>query len=393
MRKLLFLSLLLLSFNVFSQDFDSNIVQSPKLDCSNISLNNAMYYHQYIEENKLDSAGLIINYWQNTCGKSEPVFRAKVLLSLIEKGCLDDSLQTGNAINNFILYSYRMNIEKYANYTEYDDNPSYFGYVPISKDYDSFTKQKAKALKERFNPKSIEYAICEFYGGNYDSLSVRFQDDSLKNTKLGKEYNKAFRKYLNEPLVVFNVSTGAWIPTGMNMKNFGIHPDLGFLFGIQYKKMIYYLDWHTRFLNTQDSYLARRYEDSDFEKTKHFFCNYVGLGVQRNLIEDKRVELKAMCGFGLDFLEVYSSDNDEEYNGTTITSYNLNIGLSGIYKFDGFHLGVEAKYNIVDYTLGNHIDFKGNYFSLSFIVGGLFKTSEKTFLDGLDIFNTMISSF
>lgn len=391
MKRFLFLSFLLLSFNVFSQKIDSNMVQSSKLDCTLIPLNSAMYYQQYIEENKIDSAGLIINYWQNTCGKSEPIFRAKVLLSLIEKGCLDDSLQTDDAINNLILYSYRMDIEKYANYIEYDDNPSYFGYIPISKDYDSFTKQEAKILKNKFNSKSIEYAICEFYGGNTDSLSIRFQADSLKNTKLGKEYNKALRKYLNEPLFVVNFSSGAWIPTGMNMKNFGIHPDLGFLFGIQYKKMTYSIDWHTRFVNTQDSYLARRYKDSDPEKTKRFFCNYLGFDVKRNLIEDKRVELKAVCGLGLDFLEVFSSDNDEEYNGTLITSYNFNFGLGGIYKFNGFNLGVEAKYNIVDYTLGHHVDFKGNYFSLSFIVGGLFKTGDQTFLDGLGFFNTMIT--
>lgn len=394
MKRLLFLLSLLFSFNAFSQNQDSTINQSPKVDYSYISSNCALLYQTYIEENKLDSASLIINYWESQLGESEPIFRAKVLLSLKEKGYLEDNLQTESSLNYINNYIDRVDIERTSNYIVYDDNKPYFGYIPISKEYDSFTKLKAIELKDKFKKKSLEYTICEFYGNNPDSLFVRLQDDSLKNKKLGKEYSKMLKRYLNEPYFVTNFSLGAWIPTGMSMKNFGIHPDLGFLFGVQINKMTYGLDMHMRFVDTPNSYLARRNkEDVDPEKTKRFFCTYIGFDVKRSLIKEKKVELKAMCGLGLDFLEVFPSDNDEEYNGTRITSYNFNFGLGGIYKFNDLNLGVEAKYNIVDYTLGHHLDFKGNYFSLSLIVGGIFKTNDQNFLDGLEMFNTMISSF
>lgn len=394
MKRLLILSFLLLSFNAFSQNQDSSINQSSKIDFSYISSNYASLYQKYIEENKLDSARLIINYWESQLGENEPLFRAKVLLSLKEKGYLEDTLQTDKALEYIDNYNYRINTERTSNYIVYDDYKPYFGYIPISKDYDTFTKHKAIELKDKFNKKSLEYTICEFYGDNPDSIFVRLQDDSLKNTKLGKEYSKVLKIYLNESYFVTNLSLGAFIPTGMSMKNFGIHPDLGFLFGVQVNKMTYGLDMHMRFVDTPNSYLAKRYEDDvDPEKTKRFFCTYIGFDVKRSLIKDKKVELKAMCGLGLDFLEVFSSDNDEEYNGTLITSYNFNFGLGGMYKFNDFNLGIEAKYNIVDYTLGHHLDFKGNYFSLSLIFGGIFKTNDQNFLDGLEIVNTMISSY
>ena len=394
MKRLLFLLSLLFSFNAFSQNQDNSINQSSKIDSSYLSYNYALLYQKYVEENKLDSASLIIINWESELGESEPIFRAKVLLALKEKGYLEDTLQTESSLNYINNYIDRVYIERSSNYIMYDDNKPYFGYIPISKEYDNFTKHKAIELKDKFKKKSLEYNVCDFYGTNPDSLFVRLQDDSLKNTKLGKAYNKVLKRYLNEPYFVTNFSLGAWIPTGMSMKNFGIHPDLGFLFGVQVNKMTYGLDMHIRFVDTPNSYLARRNKDDvDPEKTKRFFCTYVGFDVKRSLIKEKNVELKAMCGLGLDFLEVFSSDNDDEYNGTRITSYNFNFGLGGTYKFSDFNLGVEAKYNIVDYTLGHHLDFKGNYFSLSLIFGGIFKTNDQNFLDGLEIVNTMISSF
>lgn len=66
-----------------AQNFD-NLMSKKQIDCRDISYNSSIYFIKYMQENKLDSAKALLQYWENKCGAREPIYRAKILLALIQ---------------------------------------------------------------------------------------------------------------------------------------------------------------------------------------------------------------------------------------------------------------------------------------------------------------------
>jgi hypothetical protein len=369
MRLFFVIVLSLFCVNVYGQDFDHLMVKK-QLDCSDISYNCAQIFEKYYSSNKLDSAKSLLIYWQSKCGLREPLQRCKILLA-IKQNSLNDSLLSDNVFYYLFNYKNRMSIGKYGDFESYDNNKAYYGYIPAGQDFDAFTKKSFTELKVNFTPDVMEYLLCEFYSDNSDTLFFKLQTNTFKNSILAKEYKKLTMEFQNLPEYHVAWITGMWIPTGA-IRPLGVHPDLGFMSGIKYKKVSYDLTMTFKFLDTPESYLARRSTSSGLESTNHFFGGYMGFDVGRDIFFKNNHEIQLMGGIAFEGFDALEEDLDLGLESASANTLNLNLGFGYRYYYkNDSYLGLRVKYNFVDYTSNHVIDFTGNPITIQFVIGGL----------------------
>ena len=382
MGKYLLIFSVFLSANLFGQDFD-NLMVKKQFDCSDISYNCSLLFERYYTGNKVDSAKNIVAYWESKCGLREPVQRARILLSLKE-GNFKDSLLSQGVLAYIFNYQNRMDMVKFANYYSYDNYKSYYGFIPAGQDFDKFTIKAAIELKAKYNPESIEYLICEFYGDNCDTIFAKIQSNKNTSSILSVEYKKSVDKYLNISELHMALITGVWIPTG-GISKLGLHPEIGFQIGAKHKKMNYDFVVSIKFLNSPNDYYARRTKgDGSLELTNNFLGGYVGFNVGRDIFYRDRHEIQVLSGIAYDGFDALKEDKSKEIQFESVSSFNFNVGLGYRYYLNNSsYLGVSAKYNFVDYSANKVIDFRGNPISIQFIIGGLLNTDKDSGLKAL----------
>ena len=366
----LLLLLILTSMLSFGQAFDS-LMTGKQVDCSDISYNSGLYFIRYMDENKTDSAVSLIKYWESKCGMREPLFRAKVLLAL-KLNEFNDSLFTEGTLNNIFNYQNRMTMIKYSNYYSYDDYKSYYGFIPPGQEFDKYTQSLARTLKKNYKPETIEYLLAEFYGDNCDTILSKIQAKTYSESGLAKDYERSVERYANMSEMHMSWITGIWIPTG-ELKKLGNHPELGFQMGAKHKKMNYDITLTFKFLNASNEYYGRHTKTSDtLELTNHFFGGHIGFDVGRDIYAKNSHELQLTGGIAFDGFDVFEGNINKDIEAESTWTYNLNFGLEyRYYVTNAFYLGLRAKYNIVDYSLNNVVDFTGNPITIQFVIGGV----------------------
>lgn len=353
---------------LYGQDFDILMTQRQP-DCSDISYNCGMYFIKYMKENKIDSAELLLQYWESKCGMREPLFRAKILLSL-KQNQYDDSLLDEGVINYILNYLNRMDIIYNLNYYLYDNYQSYYGFIPPGQEFDKYTQELAKELMKGYEPNQIEYLFAELYGTKKDIIFTEIQNEALEQTYLAKEYKKTVEKYVESAEIHMSWGTGVWVPTG-ELKQLGVHPEMNLQFGIKYKKMNYDLTIGFKFDDSPNKYYARRTKsDNSLVLTDYFFGGLIGLDIGRDIFSRNGHELQLIGGIAFDGFNVLKEDKENDIAAESADSYNFNLGIGyRYYMNDIFYLGLKAKYNIVDYTLNNVIDFTGNPITIQITMG------------------------
>lgn len=261
---------------------------------------------------------------------------------------------------------------KYSNYYSYDNYKTYYGFIPPGQEFDRYTQELAKSLLKKYEPNEIEYLLAEFYGVNSDTIFAKIQTNDFGNSTLTKEYDKAVEKYVNMAEVHLSLVTGVWIPTG-ELKFIGNHPELGFQIGAKKKKMNYDLIMAFRFLDSPNYYFARRTKSGDtVELTNHFFGGHIGADIGRDIYSRNGHELQLTGGIAVDGFDALEEDIDNDLESASTWTYDISLGLCYRYYITNkFYLGLRAKYNIVDYSLNNVVDFTGNPITIQFIIGGV----------------------
>ncbi|KGN79094.1 hypothetical protein HW49_06880 [Porphyromonadaceae bacterium COT-184 OH4590] len=356
---------------ILGQNFDDIMSVKRQLTCSDIASSSGLYFVKYMQQNELDSARLLLEYWESKCGMREPIYRAKILLALKENSFKEWSVDEV-MLSNIFNYKNRINVIKTSNYYQYEDNNSYYGFVPIGKGFDRYTQYLANSLINQYQPGQTEYLLAEFYSENNDSIFEKLQTKPYSNSSLAIQYKKVVNEYLNMVEGHMSWITGIWIPTG-RLSLLGVHPELGFQLGLKHKKMNYDLTLTIRFLNSANYYYGRRSKLDDFvELTNHFFSGYIGLEVGRDIYAKNGHEIQLTGGVAFDGFDVLNEDKYRNLKSASTYTYNINFGLGYRYYIkNSFYLGLRAKYNIVDYSLNKVINFTGNPITVQFIVGGL----------------------
>jgi hypothetical protein len=367
MRYFLVAVMLLAGVAVQAQNFDNMMIKK-QFDCEDVAYNSSLLFEKFYNANKLDSAKNLLTYWQSKCGLREPVRRAKILLA-IKENRFSDSLLTDNFLSQVFNYQSREDMMKSNNYYSYDGYKGYYGYVPVGQEFDKFTKKAFAELKNNYDSDKTEFMLCEFYSENCDTILTKIQSPVYSESPLGKDYKKAVDYYLNMPEFHLSWITGLWIPTG-ELRKVGTHPELGFQTGLKHKKMNYDLTIALKFADSRSPYIANR--DGVQEYTKYFFGGHIGIDVGRDILVERGHEIQVTGGIAFDGFDAIEGNEDYNIKPASANSYNLNFGLSYRYYItNSFYLGIRAKYNVVDYTLSNVVNYTGNPVTIQFIIGGV----------------------
>jgi len=384
MKKIqLFLTIILLTSFAFCQDLDVPLV-TKKIDCSDIAHNSSLYYVKYMNENKIDSAQLLLNHWENICGTNEPVFRAKILLALKTRQ-YNDTLLTNTPLDYIFNYQNRMDMIVSEQRYEYYSYKSYYGYILPDQEFDNFTWKLASDLKATYHTESVEYLLADFYSGNYETIFSKIQSETFENHTLTEKYDEVLRIYKKMPEFHISLLTGLWMPTG-ELTQLGLHPELGLQIGCKKKKMNYDFTLAFKFVNAPNDYYARRdirYED--WEATNLFLGYYLGFEIGGDILVKKKHEVQVIGGIAWDAFSVLQEDKENELNPRSTSSFNINFGLAyRHYLTSNFYLGLRVKYNIVDYSLNHVIDFTGNPIIIQFSIGFIKNASKDNYLRALE---------
>jgi hypothetical protein len=151
---------------------------------------------------------------------------------------------------------------------------------------------------------------------------------------------------------------------------------MGFQIGAQYKKMNYDLTMCFKFVNSSNSYLAKRvHSNNSIELTNKFFGGYIGAYIGREIYYENSNELQLLTGIAIDGFDALNENKQNtDIKAESTWTYNFNFGI-GIgfrhYTKNGIYIGIRAKYNIVGYSLNNVITFTGNPDTCTLVIGNL----------------------
>lgn len=382
MKQFLFLILAVVPFQLFAQDPDT-VLTPQQLECEEVSRKTSMQLIRHMEANNDDSVKRLLNLWEEKCGLTEPLFRAKISYAL-KRGNFKDSLLRSGTLHQILNYQARQKLIKSSNVEQFEEYKSYYGFIPIGQNFDNYTFALNERLKKQFSPVSVEFLFSELYSSNPDTFFYKIQHPAYNNTTLGRQYRNSVESYLSMAEYHLSVVSGIWIPTG-NLSKVGIHPELGFQMGAKKKKMNYDLIMAFKFRESPDFYTARRTKsDNSLEQTKSFFGVMVGADFGYDIYRTKGHEIQIAWGIALDGFDALAADDERSLDPENIWSYNINFGLGyRYYLTNGFYLGLRAKYNMVDYTMNNVIDYKGNPVTLQLTAGTLFNVVRNTNLSAL----------
>lgn len=344
--------------------------------CADITRGSSLYFTQYIKAEQYDSAKLLLDYWEDKCDITEPIFRATVMMTLLENKNTDSLINSSN-IELINSHWYNRNNIYYFDY--------YYGEKFTTKTFDSFSVDFFKVQLAQQEKGSTNYALCEYYSGNADSFFLRIQDNLDDSSNLSKQYKRYIDKYINLAETNMAGVMGVWIPTG-GVTHLGSHPILGFQLGAKYKRYNADLELSFKFIRSKTPYYAQRVSsDNSIELTDKFFGGYIGLNLGYDMIRIRQYEIQLLGGVaadGFDALDTVDEGKSTELKAETIWTYNFNFGLGYRYYLTGFtYIGVQAKYNIVDYSLGGVVNFTGNPVTVTFLVGGLGNYTKKQNLE------------
>lgn len=340
----------------YSQDVE-HLMTKKYIDCRDIIYNNTLLIPEHFAKNNSDTVAALINYWEKHCGISETLLRLKILLA-INADTLNENIYGKKQIINHLVY-YRERVKRQED--GYDEYGFHYDIPQINSSLDNFTKELALKLKQRKTNSELDIFFLDLYSNNFDKIFLRLQDTSLTKSELGQAYYKEVNRELNKPEGHFSIYSGAWIPNG-NISIVGNHPIIGFQGGMKNKKGIM-LDvaLEFKFGKSPNTYFVEK--NDSLYSTTHFFGGFFGAELGYELINYKSHELDILGGLGwdgFDALEI-GKTNDPNRITKSINALNLNLGI-GYRKYlkNKSYIGIETRYNFINYQNKNGTDLSGN---------------------------------
>lgn len=356
-------ALLLLANTALAQQDIEQMLYRQQISCSDIALNSSEMIPRFIGRGEMDSALMVLKVWQEKCGNSEPVMRANLLLAL-NLHYYDESYLPDNFTRLMNTFHNRLEIASENSAYIYNYYQKEFDFVPVGGVFDQWTQEFAASMVDYYEPGTEGFLLCSFYSGNTNAVYKMLLTPQYADTKPGRLYNKEVGKALNLPALAMGLTLGTWIPTA-RLSDMGIHPELGFTYGVKHRNNSYDLVMAVKFVRTPSDYLARRDKDSPQELTHNFTGGYFGFEYARNLIPNRKNSPIFSAGIAYDGITMFSADEKNDIKASSANSYNFNFG-GGYNLALNKHsaLGIQLRYNIVDYTLNKLFDKHGHVFTV-----------------------------
>jgi hypothetical protein len=158
------------------------------------------------------------------------------------------------------------------------------------------------------------------------------------------------------------------MPTG-DLTVVGNHPSIGFQLGGRDVYNQLDLTIQFRFLKSANTYLVRR--NNILYESSSFFGGYIGMDYTRYLVSRQNFDFGVLAGMGFDGFDLFSSNNNNQHlRPLSVGSFNANTGLRYNYFLSPtFYIGLQGRYNWINYNNTGGTSFSGNALSFDLIFG------------------------
>jgi hypothetical protein len=360
MKSKLWLLVLILIFGpLYAQDLSENC--SEKAENYSIEVANAML------DGDDEALGQWLFAWEQECGITEPVFRARAL-QLIAAGQFPGALEGTSFLEQAIAFEirYRLIAEKSpaerADYFAF--HKEYFGYVPINEEFDRQTMRQAARLMNRVSPQSLGYRFLEMYVGEPESFFAALRNGEFEETPLAAEYQNRRDELLRLPEFNIGIRAGMWFPMD-ELDILGPHPSLGINVGLKRGRNYFDAVFDFRFGKT--AYPVSIVLQDTLVKTSNFQGGFLGIEWSRVLVQGSDYNLEIFAGVGYDLIELVEDGQDPGRR-----SYgSLNFTVGPVYRHifsNRTWLSIRPAYSFLDHSNPGGSSLIGNawLFSIAF---------------------------
>ncbi|MCB2230025.1 hypothetical protein KQH82_04860 [bacterium] len=371
----LILCLAAVSVSAQSQTDLKALLSPPRPDSCRDYIRNA---HQLIppwyDQGKLDSVRLVIEFVEQECETSS-FDRLKTLLA-IESGEFETDL-CDSALIDHVLHGY---------YHRSGRSPDWLTLliwgerIPLSDTtaYSRLVDSLTARLIRETDSTSAAYVVLMDFTGDYDYIRKRLHRGAYPGTCLQEAYNREIAYWLERRYrgrIHLAALTGIWMPQHA-ASVLGNKAELGFKIGWRGERLGTEGTVIFRFLDAKREYVVR--QDGKEDRGRSFFGGYVGADLAYEAIRSETYALALIGGIGLDGFG-HGSSKDDDDNTSGVNSLNLNIGAEyrlACNRTRTRYVGVQGRYNVVNYATGGRTDLSGNAVSLELIYGGLGNTAS-----------------
>jgi hypothetical protein len=366
--------LILTAITTLAQRSLEERLTSMVIDCEDIAGNSAVAFVDFMNLDYLDSAKLVIDFWEGKCGLSEPVMRSKILWTIVADEFTEE-------IYGITMLDY---INKYLARLEYTGNSdfrtiygydaAFYGYVPLNSYFDRATIELAAGITEFDN--DLERLYCLLYSDKIDEFFVTLQKPEYAHYLIRYAYDKEVETIKKQFSLHFSMFSGAYVPSG-NAAMLGSHPEFGFSIGAKKEKFTYDLRIAFRWGSTDEPY---HFHISYYDTipSTYFFGGFIGFDMFYDLLGNDRNRLLLLGGIAIDGFDTQPYDNNYYSNYYSVLAFNANFGLMyRIFLSRGTYLFLSYRYNLVNYNNsmrsndygGIYEDISGNWHSLNIGIG------------------------
>jgi hypothetical protein len=333
------------------------------LDCGDIAKNSSRLIPEFYSHGRRDSACIVLKYWEDQCGMTPSVIRAKWLMAM-DSGTYNDSLLTRSPMGALINH-------RWSHMYNGFNSPERRSY--ISATFDSLMTAIADSLAARRHDKSSEALLSSFFSsktGSVDSLFPKLQTNEYRNTPLGVAYHNYAMSVRDSRWEYITVLAGGWLPTG-NRTYVGNHPDIGMAVGMCDGKDILELELSVGFLNAQRDYVVK-YKNA-WVATDNFTLVRIQGNYGRQVYRSMRKEFDLLIGLGAQGLIAITSNNDSDNDkGKEFSSM---VGMLGaqfkmfLNDYSDTFIGLQGRWEMSKINTEGGTDLTGSAFALRLVVG------------------------
>ena len=362
-RLVKYVLLFIASLPVYGQpDYVESLMTRQKFSCNHIFDNVSRLIPEFYEKGSKDTLQAIMAYWEDKCGVSEVFMRCKIIFS-IDDGSFSDSLYNNNILR--LLRKYQHSIKHGGSY--------YYDYQRFDNFYsdhlNEFTVRLSKTLLETKELSSVERFFLRIYANDVDQTLYQMLDlDELDETRIKELYLQEKKSgYLHSAWML-----GIWLPQG-HLHILGVHPYLGYRLGRKYPRLTVDLSVGAKFVNSSNTYQV--YERDMIWNTNYFLGWYAGVDAGYELFRLWNNSIDLIGGIAWDGIKTLNEKSEvckNEMITKNLHSLNLNIGLG--YKFhfkNRRYLGIDVKYNFVNFKNPHGTNLGGNTYTVNLIVGNV----------------------
>jgi hypothetical protein len=257
---------------------------------------------------------------------------------------------------------------------------------------DNFITTLSKKLLETKELSTDERFFLRIYANDFEQASQMLKSDELNGTRIKELYLREQKLYEQDAYFHNDWMFGVWMPHG-NLDLLGIHPFLGYRFGIKIKKVTADLSLGFKFGKSPNTYQV--YKENKIWDTDYFGGIYFGLDAGYELFRLGKSGIDIIGGVAYENISTLNekkedccpccsnkNENKIKYN---LNSLNLNIGLG--YKFyfknkrnnqhyyhrnNQRYVGLDVKYNFVNFKNPHGTNLNGNTYTVNLLIGNFF---------------------